>query len=116
MAGLDPFVVKVNAETYFRVNLDKTIYDADIAAATGMISTEPPAGSTVIDVSSKNARRSNKVGRILVSVSKGKKSRRVPLLCDIEKLATVEAALKGKTLTLGLGAGVAWTIRRVSNG
>lgn len=115
MAGLDPFLVKVNTNTYFRLQVDKTIYDSDIAAAVGLISVEPPAGALIVDMSQKRARRSNKVGRILVSVAKGKKSRRVPLICDLEKLDTIEAALKGKSLNLGINP-VAWAIKRVSNG
>ncbi len=115
MAGLDPFLVKVNSNTYFRLQVDKTIYDSDVATAVGLTSVEPPTGAAIIDVSQKVARRSNKVGRVLVSVSKGKKSRRVPLICDLEKLATVEAALKGKSLNLGI-VPVPWTIKRVTNG
>jgi hypothetical protein len=115
MAGLDPFLVKVNTNTFFRLQVDKTIYDSDIALATGLTQTEPPAGSTIIDVSQRQARRSNKVGRVLVSVSKGRKSRRVPLICDLEKLITIEAALKGKSLNLGITP-TAWAVKRVSNG
>ena len=115
MAGLDPFLVKVNSNTYFRLQVDKTIYDSDIATATGLMSTEPPAGSAIIDVSQRQARRSNKVGRVLVTVAKGRKTRRVPLICDLEKLTTIEAALKGKSLNLGITP-TAWAVRRVSNG
>ncbi len=116
MAGLTPFYFTAGASTFVAVNVDKTIYDGDIAAAVGGTITEPPANSTVFFLSQRAARRSGAIGRVTLGVVRGKKRRQVRLLCDREKLATVATALKNKKVNLGYGAGVQWDIVTVTAG
>ena len=113
MSGLTPIYFKANPSTYVALNLDRTMYDGEIATAVGGVTTEPPAGSTTFFLSQKAAVRSNALGRIVLGCKRAKKRRQVVLICDREKLATVATALKGKKIKLGLGAGVDWDINTV---
>lgn len=113
MSGLTPIYFKAGTATFVCLNVDKTIYDGDVAPAVGGVTTEPPAGSTVFFLSQKAARRSNALGRIVLGCTRAKKRRQVTLMCDRDKLATVATALKGKKLKLGFGLGVDWDIRTV---
>jgi hypothetical protein len=114
MSGLTPMYFSAGSSTFICLNLDKTIYDADVAAAVGGIATEPPANSTVFFLSQKAARRSGALGRIRLGCKRANKRRTVNLICDKDKLATVATALKGKKIKLGLGAGVDWDILTVT--
>lgn len=113
MSGLTPLYFKAGATTFVCLNVDKTIYDGDVASSVGGTTAEPPANSSVFFLSQKAARRSNALGRIVLGCTRGKKRRQVPLMCDKDKLATVASALKGKKLKLGLGLGVDWDINTV---
>lgn len=111
--ALTPFYVSVNAATQLLLNLDAQIYDGDVATACGLTKTAPADSVAVIPVTQKAARNSNQVARAMAVVIRGKKRRTVPLICDREKFAGLNAALAGKTLTLGNGTGATWTIQRV---
>lgn len=116
MSGLTPIYFNAGPSTFVCLNLDKTIYDADIAAAVGGSTTEPPANSAVFFLSQKAGRRSGALGRIRLGCKRGNKRRTVNLICDKDKLATVASALKGKKIKLGLGVGIDWDILTVSGG
>jgi hypothetical protein len=111
--ALTPFYVSVNASTMLLLNLDAQIYDTDVATACGLTKTEPADNIAVIPVTQKIARNSNQVARAMAVAIRGKKRRQVPLICDREKFAGLNAALAGKTFTLGNGVGASWTIQRV---
>ena len=113
MSGLTPIYFNAGSSTFVCLNLDKTIYDADVAAAVGGVTTDPPANSVVFFLSQKSARRSGAVGRITLGCKRGTKRRQVTLICDKDKLATVATALKDKKIKLGLGVGVDWDILTV---
>jgi hypothetical protein len=113
MSGLTPIYFNAASNVFVCLNMDKTIYDADVAAAVGGSVTEPPANSIVFFLDQKAARKSGAVGRIVLGCKRGTKRRQVPLICDKDKLATVATALKDKKVKLGIGAGVEWDILTV---
>lgn len=113
MSGLTPIYFNAGPSTFICLNVDKTIYDGDVAPAVGGSTAAPPANSLVFFLSQKAARRSNALGRIVLGCKRGTKRRQVPLMCDKDKLATVATSLKGKKLKLGLGLGVDWDINTV---
>jgi hypothetical protein len=110
MSGLTPFTFKVGTNAYISLNLDKTIYDSDIATACGALSGDAPAGSAVVFQTQKLARRSGLVQVLRVGCVRGKKRRQITLICDKDKSAGIGAALKDKKVNLGRGAGVPWDI------
>lgn len=113
MSGLTPIYFKANSSTFICLNVDKTIYDAEVANAVGGITADPPANSTTFFLSQRAARRSGAVGRIVLGCKRGTKRRQVNLMCDKDKLPTVGTALTGKKVKLGHGAGVEWDILTV---
>lgn len=113
MTGLTPLYFNAGNSTFICINVDKTKYDAEVATAVGGSTTEPPANAVTFFLSEKAARRSNALGRIVLGCKLGVKRRQVPLMCDKDKLATVGAALKGKKIKIGYGAGVDWDINTV---
>lgn len=111
--ALTPFYLKVNANTMFVLNLDAQIYDTDVAQACGLTKTAPAASVDAIPVSLRTALNSGSAYRVRAKAILGKKRRTVPLICDKESLAGLNARLEGKTFTLGNGTGKTWTIQRV---
>lgn len=113
MAGLTPFYFTAASGVYVCVNVDKTKYDGDIAAAVGAVTTEPPANSVVFFLSEKAARRSGALVRLMLGVKLGTQRRQVPLLCDKDKAVSALNTLKNKKIKIGFGAGVDWDITTV---
>lgn len=110
---LTPFYLKVNASTSFILNLDAQIYDSDVATACGLTKTQPADGIDTIPVPARIALNSGACRIVKAKVILGKKRRTVPLICDKEKVSSINSALVDKTFTLGVGTGKTWTIQRV---
>jgi hypothetical protein len=126
MAGAnnrDPYFCQLGSATFAVIQVDKDIYDADVAAALGLTKTEPPNTATVVKLSQKALLKTGKAARIRATVFRDvteggetvTKSRQVPLICEIAKLNTVAVTLKGKTLRLG-DQNLVWTIGSVNFG
>lgn len=120
----EPYFVKKSATAWASVQVDKDIYDGDVAPALGLTKTAPPdTADTESYRSHKDLLRTGKVARVYAQctreVSEGgetvTKRRSVPLLCAIEKLGTAVVQLKGKTVKLG-DQNNTWEIQNVTFG
>jgi hypothetical protein len=120
----EPYFVKKSATAWGAVQVDKDIYDGDVAPALGLTKTAPPdTADTEIYRSHKDLLRTGKVARVYAQctrdVSEGgetvTKRRSVPLLCAIDKLGTAMVQLKGKTVKLG-DQNLTWEIQNVTFG
>ena len=106
----DPYFVALGAGLWGTVQVDRDIYDGDIAPALGLTKTQPPDSADVRRFrSQRDALSTAKVVRVFAQVTRDitvegettTKRRRVPLLCDLEKVGRVGVALRGKTMKLG---------------
>ena len=119
----EPYYCQLGSATFAVLQVDKDIYDSDVAAALGLTKTEPPNTATVVKLSQKALLKTGKAARIRATVYRDvtesgetvTKSRQVPLICEIAKLNTVAVALKDKTLRLG-DQSLVWTIGPVNFG
>lgn len=119
----EPYFVELGSSTFAEIQVDKDIYDADVAAALGLVKTEPPNTATVIKLSQKALLKTGKAARVRATVYRDvteggetvTKSRQVPLICELAKLNTITSNLKDKTLKLG-DLNLTWTIGSVNIG
>ena len=50
----EPYFVQLGSATFASIQVDKDIYDADVAAALGLTKTEPANTATVVKLSQKS--------------------------------------------------------------
>jgi hypothetical protein len=104
----EPYFCSIGSGVFFSFQVDKDIYNSATAPVLGLTQTEPPANSKVIPLDRKTAIRTGLVGLVRATVEKGdgdaRKTRRLSLVCDLEKLGTAKVQLKGKNVTLGTTA------------
>ena len=115
-----PAFIQIATGVFASLQVDKDIYDTDVVAGLGISFTPPVDTAVVIPMSQRTARKTGQVMIARVTVRKGtgdlEKVRQIPMICDREKAGTVNAALKGKTVTLGIAAPASWTISAVNFG
>lgn len=115
-----PYFIQIASGVYAAVQLDKDIYGSDVIGGLGISSTEPANNAVVIPMSQKTARKTGQVAIARVTVRNGtgdaEKVRQIPMVCDREKTGTANAALKDKTVTLGIASPKSWTISAVNFG
>lgn len=115
-----PGFIEIATGVFASLQLDKDIYDTDVVSGLGVSFTAPPATATVIPMSQKTARKTGQIAIARVTVRKGtgdaEKVRQIRMICDRQKTGTAAAALKGKTVTLGIAAPATWTISSVNFG
>lgn len=120
----EPYFVKKSATAWASVQVDKDIYDGDVASALGFTKTPPPDTADKENYRSyKDLLRTGKVARVYAqctrNVTEGDitvtKRRSVPLLCAIDKLGTAVVELKGKSVKLG-DQNLTWEIQNVTFG
>ncbi|MFN8992520.1 MAG: hypothetical protein ACK5X3_02450 [Pseudomonadota bacterium] len=119
----DPYFANLG-NRWGQVNVDRDIYDGDVAPALGLTKTQPPDSAEVQKFrNQRDILQTAKVVRVFAQVTRDfteggetvTKSRRVPLLCDLEKLGRVAVALRGKTIKLG-DQNLIWEIQNVTFG
>jgi len=120
----NPYFIKLGPGQWGSVQVDRDIYDGDIAPALGLTKTQPPDTEDVRRFrNQKDALSTAKVVRVFAQVTRDfteagetvTKSRRVPLLCDLEKVGRVGVALRGKTVKLG-DQNLTWEVQNVTFG
>lgn len=120
----DAYFVKKSATAWASVQVDKDIYDGDVAPALGFTKVAPPdTADTESYRSHKDLLRTGKVARVYAQCTRNvtvgdvtvEKRRSVPLLCSIEKLGTAMVQLRGKFVKLG-DANDTWEIQNVTFG
>lgn len=115
-----PAFIEIATLVYAALQVDKDIYDADVVSGLGISFTQPPDTATVIPMSQKTARKTGQIAIARVTVRKGtgdaEKVRQIKMICDRQKTGTAAAALKDKTVTLGIAAPATWTISSVNFG
>ena len=120
----DPFFVKLSATRWGQVQVDRDIYDGDIAPALGFTKTQPPDTAEISKYrNQRDILQTARVVRVFAQctrdVTEGgetvTKSRRVPLLCDLENVGRVAVSLRGKTVKLG-DQNLTWEVQNVTFG
>jgi len=115
-----PYFVQIATGVFASLQLDKDIYDTDVAPGLGLSTTAPPDNAVVIPMSQKTARKTGQIAIARVTVRNGtgesEKVRQIRMVCDREKTGTANAALKDKTVTLGIATPKSWTISSVNFG
>jgi hypothetical protein len=120
----DPYFVKLSATAWGSVNVDRDIYDGDIAPALGFTKTQPPDTAEVRKFrNQRDVLSTARVVRVFAQVTRDfteggetvTKSRRVPLLCDLENVGRVAVSLRGKTVKLG-DQNLTWEVQNVTFG
>jgi hypothetical protein len=115
----DPVFFQVGTSTvFFKLNLDTDLYSTNVLAKTGGSTTAPADTAVQIPINKRYAIAS---GEVVEKIAKCERTgtggviltRRVPLLVEKAKLATIET-LKGDTIQLGQGATTTpWTVKDV---
>ncbi|MBD2178407.1 hypothetical protein H6F42_15920 [Pseudanabaena sp. FACHB-1998] len=123
-AKRDPYFVKVGTNAWGQVQVDRDIYDGDIAPALGFTKTQPPDNAEVRKFrNQRDILQTARVVRVFAQVTRDvseggetvTKSRRVPLLCDLENVGRVAVSLRGKTVKLG-DQNLTWEVQNVTFG
>ncbi len=120
----DPYFVKISSTSWGQVNVDRDIYDGDIAPALGLTKTQPPDNAEIRKFrNQRDALSTARIVRVFAQVTRDfteggetvTKSRRVPLLCDLENVGRVAVSLRGKTMKLG-DQNLTWEVQNVTFG
>ncbi len=115
-----PAFVEIATGVFAALQVDKDIYDVDVVAGLGLSFTAPPDTAVVIPMTQKTARKTGQIAIARVTVRKGtgdlEKVRQIRMICDRQKTGTASAALKDKTVTLGIATPTTWTISSVNFG
>lgn len=116
--AIKEFFIPSGTNQVIGLNLDDVKYTSTLQGILGIQSTTAAGSQKYPYRSIKAALQTGALLRLVAKCkdSTGKKRRSVYLICDRDKADTASGELIGKTVKVGIGAGVSYEITRVVSG